>query len=48
MVSKLKPDNAYIYANKLCHNLLTHWGRDNMPAIFPDDIFKWIFLNKDV
>ena len=28
--------------------LLTHWGRDKMAAIFPDDIFKCIFLNETV
>ena len=28
--------------------VLTHWGRDKIDAIFPDDIFKWIFLNENV
>ena len=28
-------------------NVLTHWGRDKMAAIFPDDIFKCIFLNEN-
>ena len=28
--------------------ILTHWGQDKMAAIFPDDIFKWIFLNENV
>ena len=27
---------------------LTHWGRDKMAAILPDDIFKWIFFNENV
>ena len=26
---------------------LAHWGRDNMTAIFPDDIFICIFLNEN-
>ena len=36
-----------IYAS-LCFNELTHWGRDKMAAFYPDDIFKWVFLNEDV
>ena len=27
---------------------LTHWGRDKMAAIFPDNIFKWIFRKESV
>ena len=27
---------------------LTYWGRDKMARHFPDDIFKWIFLNENV
>ena len=27
---------------------LTHWGRDKMAAIFPDGIFKYIFLNENI
>ena len=30
----------------LSHNGLTHWGRVKMAAIFADDIFICIFLNK--
>ena len=26
---------------------LTHWGRGKMAAFFPDDIFKWIFVNEN-
>ena len=28
--------------------ILTHWGPDKMIAIFPDDIFKCIFLNANI
>ena len=28
--------------------LVTHWGWDQMSIIFPEDIFKCIFLNKNV
>ena len=34
---------AWLYYRKW----LTHWGRDNMPAIFEDYIFKCIFLNEN-
>ena len=27
---------------------LVHWGREKMAALFPDDIFKSIFLNENV
>ena len=27
---------------------LTHWGRDKMDAILPDNIFKFIFLNANL
>ena len=29
-------------------DLLTHWGRNKMAAIFQTTFFKWIFLNKNV
>ena len=28
--------------------ILTHWGPDKMDAIFPDDIFKCVFLNANI
>ena len=28
--------------------VLIHWGRDRMATIFPDDIFKCIFLNENL
>ena len=29
------------------HYFLTHLPLDKMAAIWPDDIFKWIFLNEN-
>ena len=38
--------DSYLYSNNpLC---ITHWGRDKMAAIFPDDNFKYIFMNENV
>ena len=29
-------------------NVLTHWSRDKIAAIFPDDNFKYIFMNENI
>ena len=37
-----------LYTNMKTWFILTHWGPDKMDAIFPDDIFKCIFLNANI
>ena len=37
-----------LYTNMKTWFILTHWGPDKMIAIFPDDIFKCIFLNANI
>ena len=36
---------TYFYTCMKSWFIFTHWGPDKMDAIFPDDIFKCIFLN---
>ena len=43
-LSILKPKLRYWI--QILFSNLTHWDRDNMAAIIPDDIFKCIFLNE--
>ena len=37
-----------LYTNMKTWFILTQWGPDKMDAIFPDDIFKCIFLNANI
>ena len=37
-----------VVTGQLSMQYLTHWGRDKMADIFPDDIFKCNFLNENI
>ena len=39
--------DKFLYVLVKQKNILTHWGWDKMAKIFPDSIFKFIFLNEN-
>ena len=45
---KMVDENSVVKQGSLNNNLLTHWGRDKMATLFPDDIFKCISLDENI